>query len=224
MKPRINVKGLIWRILFYFAGQFLCGCAVALSVNAGLGVLPGSSLAYACSLVTGIDLGICTFLIFTILLILQIILVGKAFRLLEVIQLAGAVVFSGFVSVGTRIFAFWQPTTYPGRVAELCAGLVFFVIGIAIYIDTDLLTNVPERTTLAMSKRFGVSVGVSKIILDCSMVLLAAIITWIGCGRIIGVREGTVIAALGVGALMNVMHKRIAPWVKKHCFGPVDKS
>ena len=77
MKSRITVKCLIWRIIFCFAGQFLCGCAIGLSVNADLGVMPGSSLAYACSLVWGMDLGLWAFILFVLMLLAQVMMLRK---------------------------------------------------------------------------------------------------------------------------------------------------
>ena len=220
MKTRTGVKGILWRVIFYLAGQFLCGCAIGLSVNANLGVMPGSSLAYACSLVWGMDLGLWAFILFVLMVIVQIILLGKDFRLRDLSQLIGAAVSSAFISLGNRLMVFWQAGSYVERFVQLVVSLLMFALSIAIYIDTDLLTNAPERTTLAISKRCKVSLGAAKIIMDCVLVGSAILVTLIGVGRISGVREGTVLAAFGVGIVMNAIHKRVAPGIKRLCFGP----
>lgn len=219
MKSHANIKRLGWRILFYLVGQFLCGCGIGLLVNAGLGVMPGSSLAYACSQVWGMDLGLWAFILFSLMVLVQILLLGKDFRLRDISQLISAAISSAFISLGNRMMAFWTPTAYPEKFAELLLGLLVFALSIAIYIDTDLLINAPERTTLAICKRCKVSLGTAKIIMDCSLVLGAVLVTWLGLGKVVGIREGTVIAMFLVGILMNAIHKKIAPGIKKLCFG-----
>lgn len=219
MKRHTDIKGLSWRILFYLVGQFLCGCGIGLSVNARLGVMPGSSLAFACSQVWGMDLGLWAFVLFFLMMLVQILLLGKEFRLRDVSQLISALISSAFISLGNHITSFWTPKTYPERFAELLLGLVVFALSIAIYIDTDLLINAPERTTLAISKRCKVSLGMAKIIMDCTLVISAVLVTYIGIGKIVGVREGTFISAFFVGIIMDAIHKKIAPGIKKLCFG-----
>ena len=38
-------------------------------------------------------------------------------------------------------------------------------------------------------------------------------------GKLMGIREGTVLTALLVGRMMGVIRKFIGPWIQRVCFG-----
>lgn len=61
--------------------------------------------------------------------------------------------------------------------------------------------------SLAISKKTGLSVGSSKTVFDCSLVVISAATSLIYFHGLVGVREGTVICALFVGFVMKQMQK-----------------
>lgn len=56
---------------------------------------------------------------------------------------------------------------------------------------------------LGFSRRSGVPFHIYKIPFDCSVVVGAAVISLIADGTLLGVREGTVIAAVFVGVIIK---------------------
>ena len=69
------------RIVIYLAGLFFVALGVAFSVNSNLGVSPVNSLPYVVSRILGKDLGTCVTVIFIGYILIQILLLRKAFRL-----------------------------------------------------------------------------------------------------------------------------------------------
>ena len=216
---KTKYKRFAWRIVLYLIGQFLCAVSVALSINSNLGVSAGNAIPYIFNNLTHIDMGICTFGFFLCLVLAQIIMLKKEFKAVNLIQLLGTVVFSAFVSLTTKLFSFWIPVTYGGRLLQLCVSIVVMALGIAIYIDTKIITNTPEATVLAISKCLKIDIGYCKIIQDCTLVFLAVVFSLLAFGRVLGVREGTAIAALAVGKIMGVFHKRIVGFTRRVCYG-----
>ena len=62
------------RLVLYVFGLFFLTLGVSFSIQAGLGVSPVSSLAYAFSLTTGLSIGITTVLANVLFIIIQVIL------------------------------------------------------------------------------------------------------------------------------------------------------
>ena len=68
-----------------------------------------------------------------------------------------------------------------------------------------------EGVNVAMAKRFKLPVSTCKVIFDVFIVSIAIILSFLFFGELNGVREGTIIVALGVGFVM----KPISKWLKK---------
>ena len=58
-----------------------------------------------------------------------------------------------------------------------------------------------------------------KTAFDCTSVLVAAVLSLIFLGGLVGIREGTVLTALLVGKMMGVLRKFAGPVIRKVCFG-----
>ena len=54
-----------------------------------------------------------------------------------------------------------------------------------------------------------------KVIIDCLVVGIGIILSWLFLGRIEGIREGTVLSALLVGLIMKKFQKVIEPLMNK---------
>ena len=95
MKSKEN-KGA--RILFYLGGLLIMTLGVALSVKSALGVSPISSIPYTITCVTGMDLGVATIVFSIFMVILQIVLLRKQFKLINLLQLPIGILFGLFLS------------------------------------------------------------------------------------------------------------------------------
>lgn len=69
-----HTKTSIKRWLLYFIGLFTLSLGISFSIAANLGVTPVSSLAYSLALITGISVGVMTFLSHTLSIVAQAIL------------------------------------------------------------------------------------------------------------------------------------------------------
>lgn len=81
------------RIPMYFVGLFLMTIGIAISVKSNLGVSPVSSIPYTMTCVWGIEMGKATILFHTILVLIQIILLRRNFKPINLLQIAVGVVF-----------------------------------------------------------------------------------------------------------------------------------
>ena len=75
------------RIPMYFVGLFLMTIGIAISVKSNLGVSPVSSIPYTMTCVWGIEMGKATILFHTILVLIQIILLRRNFKPINLLQI-----------------------------------------------------------------------------------------------------------------------------------------
>ena len=82
------------------------------------------------------------------------------------------------------------------------------------YIDADLVPMPMEGVVIALSKKSKkFKFSQIKTICDCIVVLAGIVFSLWGLGRIIGIREGTVLTAISVGKLIGIFQGKIKPKV-----------
>ena len=64
-----------------------------------------------------------------------------------------------------------------------------------------------EGIMQALVDRFGIKFPNAKSGVDTTMVIVAAILSIVFFGKLNGVREGTIIAALGIGQIVKIWNK-----------------
>ena len=217
--PRPTAK-LAVRFLFYAIGLFILALGVAFSINSRLGVSPVSSLPYVASLITGLNLGLLVMASYLIYIMLQIILLGKKFRWIDLTQLLFSVLFGYFVDLTKVLLGDFRIPTYPGQLLMLGISMILISIGVVLYVNVNLINMPMEALTVAVRDRLFPKRTFSdvKIMLDTTVVTTAILLSFLFLKNVSGVREGTVLSALLVGRIMKVIHPIIVPRLRKICF------
>ena len=81
----------------------------------------------------------------------------------------------------------------------------------------DVVMLPGESFVRAVAQTWNTNFGTTKIIFDSSMAIIAAILSFVFSGKLNGVREGTVIAALLVGFIARLFGKRLE-FIKPYLF------
>lgn len=106
---------MVKKALIYVTGLLFMAFGVAFSVNSSLGVSPVNSLPYVISRITGLDLGNCVIGIFAFYILVQILLLRKKFRPIDLTQLVFSTIFGRFVDVAKKVVGDFAIPTYPGQ-------------------------------------------------------------------------------------------------------------
>lgn len=197
----------IKRIVFYIAGLFVLAFAVSLSKKSGLGVSPVSSVANSISIAFGIDLGVCTAAVFCCYVLVEIILLKKSFPLIQILQVPCAVLFGYFVSFTGNLIEGWSAESYFAKLALVFISTVLVAIGFKMYLHAKLIPQAGDGLVNVITEKSGKPQATIKNIFDICSVVLAIAVSLIFTGAIQGVREGTLIAALGVGRVLAVLNR-----------------
>ncbi len=216
---------LLKKIVLFTTGLFIMSLGVVLSVKADLGISPVSSNPYVLSLKYPLTLGMFTILFNVFLILLQVLILGKEYKIFQIVQFPVIFLLGFFIDSAMTIFQDLRPSSYGMRLS-LCL-LSVFVIALGVYMEIKAeLTYLPgEGLALALVEKFGISFDSAKITVDTAMVLMSLGLSFVFFEKIRGLREGTVLAALGVGVLVRyylrislVLEKLIRKKVSQNLF------
>ena len=216
---KINVNSLLRRLLVYVAGLFVLAVGVGVAVKSNLGISPVNSIPYVLSQVTGLDQGLLTTLVFCGFIVIQIILLRRDFKIIQLLQVACATVFGYFVTLCNNLLAFPAPQSYPLKLVLTIISVICVAGGMFLYLCGELIPQPAEGLCLAVEKKSGWKYSNIKVGFDCTLVFTAAVISLVAAGSVVGLREGTLIAMLSVGKIIGFMSARWKKGLMKFCAG-----
>lgn len=207
----MTLKETIKRYLLFIISLFISAEGIALTRHAELGVSPISSIANVVSYkLPSLSFGVLLIIWNCILILVQIIVLRKDFNPVQLLQVPLSVLFGIFVDFGMWSVSFIPAGIYPVRLALVAAGTIVLGFGISLSVTANVIMNSGEAIVKAVSDKYGTNFGMTKITLDVSYVIIAVILSLIFFDfKIVGTREGTVIAALTTGLVVNFFYKRI---------------
>lgn len=123
----------------FIAGVIFSALGISLITKAGLGTSPITSLAFVLTFIFPHTLGTFTMMVNSVMFIIQVILLGKAFQKIQLLQLPAALLFSVCIDGWLSILSYWQTGGYVGQVLMLLLGCVFLGLGIALEVIPNVL-------------------------------------------------------------------------------------
>ena len=198
------------RYLIFLVGLFVNSLGVSLITKANLGTSPISSIPYVLSLNFPFTLGNFTIFFSIFLIVLQLIILRKNFKLEHILQIPVSIIFGYFIDL-TMILFFWvNPEAYIMKIVYLLIGCLILGVGVYMEVLADVVMLPGESFVRAIVLTWKTNFGTTKICFDVSMSVIAAVLSFVFAGRLAGVREGTVIAALLVGFIARLLGKKFA--------------
>lgn len=209
---------LLFRVLLYVGGLFLIALGVAISINSDLGVSPVNSLPYVLSIISGRAMGGCVIAVFCTCIALQILLLGRAFRPVQLTQILFSVIFGRLVDFTRVLIGDFRIPTYAGRLFMLAFSILLIALGVLVYIETGLVPMAMEGFTLALAQKTGkLPFHAMKVLVDCAVVVMGAVLSLVFLHKLVGIREGTVISAFAVGKVIGILRKPLKPVIDRIC-------
>lgn len=199
------------RYIIFFVGLFINSLGVSLITKAALGTSPISSIPYVLSLSFSYTLGQFTILFSILLVLLQLLILRKNFKFEHLLQIPISIAFGYFIDLTMKMLAFVNPQLYVVKILALFIGCL--ILGFGVY--TEVLANVAmlpgESFVRAIVETWHTEFGISKIVFDVSMSLIAVGLSFFFTGKLQGVREGTILAALLVGFIARTLGHWLKP-------------
>lgn len=199
---------LIRRYLFFIVGLFVNAMGIALITRANLGTSPISSNPYVLSLwYPKLSLGMFTLFFSLALIVLQLVLLGRRFPKHFWLQIPVSFLLSAFIDLAMAMFFFVDPQAYPIQIICLLIGCLVLGFGVFMEVAANVVMLPGECTVKSITMRWNTDFGKTKIAVDVTMVAVAAVLGFVLCGKLTGIREGSLISALLVGLIARTVGK-----------------
>ncbi len=209
----MKAKDILKRYIFSTLGMLLVALGIAVSIVANLGTSPLNAASYAMAEgLEGLSVGTCNFIIYAIFVLLQFVVLGKDFKAADLLQLVANILLS--LMIDGSLWLLHACGIIPGSLAMqfvfIVLACVITAFGISMEVAAQAWMLPAEMTVSAFTRRFGGKFGTNKVIMDCLMLLLGALLClWFFDGRPFGpegkpiIGWGTLIMAVCIGLMMK---------------------
>ncbi len=195
---------IIKRAIFLVCGVFVTAFGLAATVKASLGISPVTTLAYALNqVIPGITIGMFTFFQHCVFFILTVLLLRREFKPYQLLILPSSFVFGRFIDLSGIILRPLPLPNYFAKIALLLISCVIVGLGFSMIITSGYALDANTAFLNALSYRLKQSYSKWKVITDIIIVALAALVGLVFLHKIVGIREGTLIAALIIGPIVG---------------------
>lgn len=205
----MSKKELIYRYVIFIFGIFVMALGISLITKAQLGTSPISSVPFTLSIGLPLTMGTFTFLLNMVLIIGQMLLLKKNFKVIQLMQIPVSVIFGYFIDLTMSLFSFVNPNTYILKLLFLLVGCLLLALGVSLEVIANVVMLSGEAFVKAISTKFNKEFGTTKVGFDVTLVVVSITISLFMFHKLEGVREGTIIAAFTVGFIAKFFSKAI---------------
>ncbi len=223
---------ILKRILIYVIGLFLLSSGVAFSAHCGIGVSPVGTVPVALRDSFALELGLCSTLAMIFYMFVQMALLGKKYKLINLTQIFASFLFGFFIFVAESIMRYicaqigqpMDPELYAIKLLYLFASFICIGTGVYLYLEAKMINLPADGVFVAFHQRTGISIPKSKIMFDISATALAALIafTFAPNHEIGFIREGTIIACFAVGMIIGFWKRTLKDKVQKFIYSDLN--
>lgn len=207
MKPKEICK----RYGLFVLSLWFSALGIAFTKCGSLGVSPVSSVANVLSLrFIALSMGDWLILWSVLLILGQIAVLRRRYQLIQLLQLPMAFLFGWFTDVGMLIAGLVPVNNYSMQLVMVVLGIVILGFGVALSVIANVMFNAGEGFVKALSDVTEKNFGDVKIAFDIFSVSLSVVLSLILFGgKVVGLREGTLIASICTGLAVKFFTKRL---------------
>ena len=200
---------MLKKIASTILGILLVYGSVAFAIKAGIGVLPVDAAITSAAMLIGMKVGTFSMLFHGSFFLGQIAIEKRNFRKTELLQLL-------YITLGGSVLNFFLYTVlrnvtfsfYPLRLIVCVLAFAVSAFGCTMVLETHLMRTPMEGCIQLLAERMGTTMGRLRQRIDIVLVLVSVAITLI-FGVDWTLREGTIIAALIFGPMMDFWKKAV---------------
>ena len=192
-----SAPNMILRFAVMFFGLALVAASVALTRASGLGTSPISCIPAVLSFTTAWTIGMWTFAVNVLFVLIQIILLRSDFNPIQFLQIAFVFVFSAMIDFFVPFCELIPMPNYGFELFYTILGVFMTGFGIFLQVKASLITLPGEGIVLAVSKVTKIAFPKCKVAFDTSQGVI-----------------GVILSALFVGVVVNLCNKLLPNFEK----------
>ena len=208
------------RIVIYIGGIVLLALGGVLAIKSNLGASPISSLPLSISKVSRISLGTAAAILFTIYVVIQILILKRDFKKIQLLQIVFAILFGQIMNFFNSIITI-NINNFYSRILICILSFFITAFGVVFTITANIVPVAPDGLAQVISKKAKIDFGKAKIYFDCTAVVLAVSILLLNSKGLEGVGIGTILSALLVGRIVAYINKNLKHKIEYICFDEV---
>lgn len=212
---KIPLKHIPARCLCLAVGLAVMAFGVAFSIAGALGTSPISSVPYVTSCISGLSVGTTTIIMNCIFVLIQIVILRRRYQWFQLLQIPAAILFGLMIDVGEWVLRGISWSNYLQQWVLCAIGITLVALGVSIEVMAKLITTAGEGIVLAICQVTPLKFGNVKVAFDVTLVCISIVTGLLCLGRLEGVREGTVAAAICVGLLTKQFKKPVGKFEEK---------
>lgn len=199
------MKKLVRNYLLFLIGLFVASMGVALSTKAGLGTSPVASVPYAVSLLNhALTFGWWLNIWSLAQVVVQVLLLRSKCKPVEImVQTVLSLVYGYLTDLSCWLIDGIPVNNYPTQFGLMALSCFVLALGIWIQYKGGVAMLPGEAMNRTVSQVTGKRYENVKIFFDVLYIVAAAVICLVAFGRLDGVREGSIIAAIVVGNIIK---------------------
>ncbi len=194
------------RSLMYVFSLAILALGITLNTKTQLGVSPIVSVPFCISQLTKLPLGLTTFVHYLLLILLQKLLLGKAFPPIQYLQILCSLVTSLFIQGWDLLLPVFEPLWL--RILVLFAAIFITGLGASLSLAMDIVPNPADGLADVVGKKIRRDVGMGKNLIDLVSVAISLALGPLFARRILGIGLGTAAAVLFTGRVYALVHHR----------------
>ena len=149
----------------------------------------------------------------------------------DLLTIGGFTIHGYGLMIGIGIIAAYWAADYRSKRYHLDPDHLFWILiwgvgcgllglGVTLEVLGDVIMLPGEALVRAISQKSHVPFHRVKVLFDSTLTLIAAVAALLAFGRLNGVKEGTLVAALAVGPLVNVYTRCLGPSLRRWLDAP----
>ncbi len=218
MTRKEQIVSFLWQHVLLLVSLCVMTLGVAVCVRSMLGSSVISTLPYVFETagkqglgVPRLTIGQYTYIMNGVLVLGQILVLRKRFEPVQLFQLLVGFVFGSLIDVNMMLTTWLDPSELWQKVVSQVMGCTILGLGIALEVRCGSVTMPGEGFPVAVSQVTGVEFPKVKICVDCGLVILAVIFSFVFFGAwqwyIVGI--GTLFAMVYVGMVVRLVGKHL---------------
>ena len=213
-KPAPNI---VLRTVVLLAGFAFIAMGIAVSRSTNMGVSCISAVPNVCSYITDkLTLGQITLIWNAFFMLVQIALLRRNYKPVQLLQIVCTVPFAAMIDFFVPIAAAIPQPNYAVNWLFMIIAGILTGIGVFLEVKSCMIPLPGEGVSVTIAQVFKLSFHKCKVGFDTFNIVLAAVISLVSMGGLIGVREGSIFMAVAVGYIVKIIGK-LLPNFERFC-------
>ena len=218
MSRKERIVSFLWQHVLLLVSLYVMTLGVAVCVRSMLGSSVISTLPYVFEAagkqglgVPELTIGQYTYIMNALLVLGQIAVLRRKFDPVQLFQLLVGFVFGSLIDLNMLLTAWLQPVDLWQKIISQVLGCTILGLGIALEVRCGSVTMPGEGFPVAVSQMTGMEFPKVKILVDCGLVILAVVFSYVFFGAwqwyIVGI--GTLFAMVYVGMVVRTASRHL---------------